>query len=293
MDATNTVYTGLVQAGSISSGNIYANNLLAGTLSIDNGLSGSFGLPLLVSGSMYVGEPQYFLANKASFAGNEHNFSAGENIINGGEATIALGSAISVGDASGYQGNSYDSFTFNDGSNGTLTNNNANSFLVYASGGITFTGSTVAVAGLASAGPVSASSFLGDGSRLTGIPYTSLTGAPAIPDTNGATFFATNVVTSATLSGPATLTTVTNATGITLSLAVAPQTNAALTTLSQNNGADLTNLTAANINGTFNPVAIGNQPAAPAPVTAGGTFWPSNGALYWVTSKHTNYITGP
>ena len=242
VDATNTVYTGLVQASSISSGNIYANNLLAGTLSIDNGLSGSFGLPLLVSGSMYVGEPQYFLANKPSFAGNEHNFSAGENIINGGEATIALGSAISVGDASGYQGNSYDSFTFNDGSNGTLTNNNANSFLVYASGGILFTGSTVAVAGLASAGPVSASSFQGDGSHLTGIPYAALTGTPAIPDTNGA---------------------------------------------------GLTNLTAANINGTFNPIAIGNQPAAPTPITAGGTFWPSNGALYWVTSKHTNYITGP
>jgi hypothetical protein len=31
----------------------------------------------------------------------------------------------------------------------------------------------------------------------------------------------------------------------------------------------------------------------PAPMSWGGTFWNSNNALFWVTTKHTNYIIGP
>jgi hypothetical protein len=32
---------------------------------------------------------------------------------------------------------------------------------------------------------------------------------------------------------------------------------------------------------------------APAASPLGGFFWPSNGALYWVTNVHTNYVCGP
>ena len=37
----------------------------------------------------------------------------------------------------------------------------------------------------------------------------------------------------------------------------------------------------------------GTNTVAPAPVSWGGTFWNSNNALYWITTSHTNYITGP
>ena len=42
-----------------------------------------------------------------------------------------------------------------------------------------------------------------------------------------------------------------------------------------------------------NTIQLGPNSTAPAPAAWGGLLWNSNNALYWVTSKHTNYITGP
>ena len=39
--------------------------------------------------------------------------------------------------------------------------------------------------------------------------------------------------------------------------------------------------------------AIATNATAPAPPAWGGLLWNSNNALYWVTSSHTNYVTGP
>jgi len=30
-----------------------------------------------------------------------------------------------------------------------------------------------------------------------------------------------------------------------------------------------------------------------SPIGGGGLLWNSNNALYWITSAHTNYVTGP
>ena len=111
--------------------------------------------------------------------------------------------------------------------------------------------------------PTSATNWLADsntmllwaGNRIAGSNY--LVTVP-VAATNRASFYTTNVMTSASGGNHISVTTTTNANGIALAVSDISQTNVALNKLSLNDGSSLTSLSGANITGTLSVNTTGS-----------------------------------
>ena len=151
----NLSVTGEAALGSVSSSEGYFGNVTANTLTVGNGLSGDYGLPLMVSGSLYVGDTTPQLSPGGFYWGSD-NLSAGIEIQNAGTANIALGYGIVFGQPSSA------CLAMNDGTYGYYTNNYGTGVgYICLGGGLTVTGAVMNVMGLASSATVTAPDFVG------------------------------------------------------------------------------------------------------------------------------------